>query len=74
MSPSSRRRRLLAAAFVLASATTFQFLSGCGNYFLEIGLGSFDFCSVINCTGSTFFDFCGANSILLDCPDQTTTP
>ena len=75
MSRSKLRRRLVATTLVLASATSFQFLSGCGNYFLEIGLASFDVCSVLNCTGSSFFDFCGSNSILIDCPDtNTTTP
>lgn len=66
----SIRRRLFAAA-LLAGATSFQ-MAGCAAYWEEALVSAFDFCSILNCTGSTFFDFCGSNSLLLDCPDLQT--
>lgn len=36
----------------------------------------FDFCSVINCSSGTYFDFCDDNSIFVftDCPNTTVNP
>jgi hypothetical protein len=69
----SHRKKLLAATLILASGTVLQLApQGCGNYLLGWGLTSLDFCSILNCEGGTFFDFCNPVPILADCPDQVT--
>lgn len=45
------------------------FPTGCAPYFATIGALSFDFCSVLNCNSSTYFDLCNPNfPVLIDCP------
>ncbi len=67
------KRRLWAAALVCSAGLLFQALpGGCAQYYGQLVLNSFDFCSVFNCTGGTFFNFCQPNSIFLDCPVPTT--
>lgn len=75
MSRANWKRRLMIATLVVGGGTVFQNIGGgCGNYFAALAVGAFDFCSVLNCTSGSFFNLCGANSILIDCPTTTTTP
>jgi len=68
-----RRRKWLAAALAVGAGTMFQFYPrGCVDYGVLQAVSSFDFCSVINCTGSTYFDICNP-PLLMDCPTTTTT-
>jgi hypothetical protein len=68
-----RNKRLWATMLVLAGGTLFQVLpSSCTNYAVAQALTSFNFCSVFNCEGGTFFDPCNPVALLVDCP--TTTP
>ena len=58
---------LLAA---LSVGTTLQVgTNGCADYWSVMALDSFDFCSVFNCSGGTFFDFCNPVPLLMDCPN-----
>ncbi len=66
-----RRKRMMVLA-ALSLGTAFQFASttnGCGEYVALFGLSSFDFCSVFNCTGGGFFNFCDPNVLFVDCPN-----
>jgi hypothetical protein len=42
----------------------------CAQYYLALGVTSFDWCSVFNCTDSTYFDLC---PYFVDCPQNTGT-
>ena len=65
-----RKRKLLAAVLAVGSGMVFQYQPhGCIDYGVQTVATSFNFCSVINCTGSTYFDPCGTNPILKDCPN-----
>jgi hypothetical protein len=69
---SSFRRKFTTMAAVLGSATVFQLLpTNCAQFFVQGATAAFDFCSVLNCTGSSFFDFCDPVVLLQDC---ITTP
>jgi len=59
----------LLAAF--SAGTMFQFSFGCNEFWTDVALTSFDFCSVVNCTGGTYFNFCDPVVILADCPNAT---
>jgi hypothetical protein len=66
-----RRRKLLAAVLACGAGTLFQFYPrGCADYGIMQAVSTFDFCSVINCTGSTYFDICNP-PLLMDCPNLT---
>lgn len=63
------RRRFLALAAALSSATVFQFIpNGCAPLMATLGTQIFDFCSVLNCSQGAFFDLCNPTIFLVDCP------
>ncbi len=48
--------------------TLFQFpTGGCTNLLADGFLTAFDFCSVLNCQGGTFFNFCDPIMLFVDC-------
>jgi len=72
---SKTRKKFLVALAVCGAATLFQTGSGCAQYYLNMGLTSFDFCSVFNCTSGSYFNLCEPVPLLIDCPNvDTTTP
>ncbi len=66
------RRRVWAMFAALTVGTTFQvgLGTGCANYAAYQALGALDFCSLLNCEGSSFFNFCEPIAYLVDCPNQ----
>ncbi len=67
---SAAKRKLLATVAVLGTATLFQLTpGGCGRYGAVMGLNAIDFCSIVNCQGGTFFNFCEPIPLLIDCPN-----
>lgn len=69
-----RKRRLWAVLVACGTGVLFQVLpSGCRDYTVAQGLTAFDVCSVVNCTGGTFFNFCEPVRIFADCPAPVTT-
>ena len=72
----SRRAKWMILLTVLSVGTAFQAGTGCTEFFYSSAISSFDFCSVLNCTGGSFFNFCDPVPLLVDCPNyvQTTTP
>ncbi len=69
----SRKRRLAVLGVILGAGTVFQYLpSGCSQYFLAEGASAFNWCTVFNCTGGTYFNLCQPFQLLLDCPGVTT--
>ncbi len=67
-----RNRKLWAALLVCGAGTVFQSLpGGCSQYYTQSLLSSFDFCSVFNCEGGSFFNMCEPVALFVDCP---TTP
>jgi hypothetical protein len=70
----ARNKKLWAAIAVLGMGILLQVLpSGCAQYYTQLTLTSFDFCSVFNCQGGTFFNLCQPQAILADCPNVTQT-
>ena len=70
---SLRKRKLWATLIVCGIGTALQALPhGCADFNIRFALQGFDFCSVLNCTGSSFVNFCNP-PMLVDCP-TTTTP
>jgi hypothetical protein len=70
----ARNKKLWAAIAILGTGTVLQVLPrGCAQYYTQLTLTSFDFCSVFNCQGGTFFNLCEPRPILADCPNVTTT-
>lgn len=69
----SRRVKWLALLTALALGTATQVgVNGCYDFYVSAAVSAFDFCSVFNCQGGTFFDFCDPNApLFVDCP---TTP
>ena len=68
----SRYLKFLALLATVSTGTTFQFSTGCNQFYYDSALTSFNFCSVLNCTGGTFFNFCEPTILLSDCPNLTT--
>ncbi len=66
----SIRRRFQKAAIATAAGTVFA-IGGCADFFTPLALDSFDFCSVFNCSGGTFFNFCEPGTLFVDCPQAT---
>ncbi len=65
---SNRRRRLMALVAALGAGVTFQFQNGCKDYYALGAVTAVDFCSILNCTGGSFFNFCAPVQLLVDCP------
>lgn len=68
------KKKLWTAMLVCGSGMVFQaFPTGCTQYMTQQVLSSFDFCSVFNCEGGTFFDFCSPVALFADCPSAQQT-
>jgi hypothetical protein len=65
------KRKLMVGVAVAATGIVTQF-SGCGEYWAYAGATGVNFCSILNCEDNPFFDFCGANPLLVDCPNAVT--
>lgn len=63
-------RKMLALALALGAGTLFQAYpyNGCTQYYAYFAVSALDFCSVLNCTGGSFFNFCSPTQLLIDCP------
>ncbi len=67
---SAFRRKMIATVAIFSTATAFQLLPGsCYQFSLLQGVAAFDFCSVLNCEGGSFFNFCEPVALLVDCPN-----
>ncbi|MBK9118963.1 MAG: hypothetical protein IPM18_05070 [Phycisphaerales bacterium] len=64
-----RNRRLLAALVCVSTGVVFQFTPACTQFAVPVGVQAFNFCSVLNCTGGSFFNLCSPVPILADCPN-----
>lgn len=62
------KRKIQVLALTCGVGLTFQ-LGGCLDYYTYAGVQGINFCSIFNCEGSTFFDICGTNPLLADCPN-----
>ena len=62
------------ATTLVAGALLLQTLpSGCRQYYANAAMSAFDWCSLFNCEGGTYFDLCNPVPLLLSCPTQVTT-
>ena len=74
-----RNRKLWAAILACGTGTVFQLVPrGCVDYGVVMATQAFNICSVINCTGGQYFDFCSGagpygSGFLMDCPQTSTT-
>ena len=71
---SRTRRKVLALLVVCTAGVVLQtglVTTGCGKYYGEALLQSFDFCSVFNCTSGSYFNLCEPVALLTDCPNLT---
>lgn len=69
-----RKRRVLAALLGLSTGVVFQFTPACTDAFVPLGVHAFNFCSVLNCTGGSYFNLCTPVPLLVDCPNFGFTP
>jgi hypothetical protein len=67
----SRRFKWVALLATFSAGTMLQFSTGCNQFWTDVALTSFDFCSVVNCTGGTYFNGCDPVLIRADCPNAT---
>ena len=71
----SRKARWVALLAALSVGTALQVgTNGCSDYYVTMAATSFDFCSVFNCDGGTFFNFCSPVRMFVDCPGTDTEP
>lgn len=71
---STMRKKIWAAALVVGAGVVFQLVpTGCRNYAFSTAATAFDICSVVNCSGGTYFDFCYPVPIFADCPNRGQT-
>lgn len=71
--PRATHRKLWAAFVAGTIGLVCQFLpSGCVDYGVTQAVTAFDICSVVNCSGGQFFDFCNPVPLFADCPNATT--
>jgi len=73
MSKCKRAKRVALLA-ALSTGVLFQFDTGCTTYYAATAASAFDFCSVFNCQGGTYFNFCNPIRLFTDCPAQGTGP
>jgi hypothetical protein len=52
---------------VVAGGLLLQVPTSCAEFTATIGVTSLDFCSLLNCEGSAYFDFCDPILIFIDC-------
>ncbi|MGD8451660.1 MAG: hypothetical protein PVJ57_07560 [Phycisphaerae bacterium] len=65
----SKRVRMLALLAALSIGTAFSVgTNGCAEFYTTMTVGSFDFCSVFNCEGGSYFNFCSPIRLFADCP------
>lgn len=64
------QRKVIVSAAAVSLGLLTQF-TGCAEFFALSGITGVNFCSILNCEEGTFFDFCGANPLLIDCPTAT---
>ena len=63
------RRKLIALVAALSAGTVLQYTpTGCGQYAGQVVASTVNFCAVLNCSGSAFFNFCSPQIVLIDCP------
>jgi hypothetical protein len=54
----------------MTAGALFQFVpGGCRDYAVQQAATAFDICSVVNCTGGSYFDFCYPTPLFMDCPN-----
>ena len=71
----SKRIKWVALLAALSAGTAWQVgTNGCYQYYGTMAASAFDFCSVFNCTGGTYFNFCTPVRMLSDCPGVTINP
>lgn len=73
---ATRTKRLMVLLALLTTGMALQVgANGCVEYWVTGAVTSLDFCSVVDCTGSTFFDFCtGSLGLFVDCPNLVPNP
>jgi hypothetical protein len=67
---TNRTRKI--AALVTLGALFQTGAPGCAQFVFDTLVASLDTCTILNCGGGSFFDFCSPFVILADCPDTTT--
>jgi hypothetical protein len=71
----SRGFRWAALLATVSAGTMFQVSGyGCNQLWTNVALNSFDFCSVLNCAGGTYVNFCEPVPLLVDCPNAVLPP
>jgi hypothetical protein len=71
---AKKKMRVWGLLAALSAGTALQVgANGCAEYWATFGFTSLDLCSILNCTGSTFFNFCSPFPLLVDCPGAATT-
>jgi len=71
---SKAKRKLLVLCAVCSAGMLFQtgltgFIPGsCEQWYFQSALTAFDFCTVFNCEGGTFFNVCEPFALFSDCP------
>lgn len=62
------KRKLMLLLGALATGTVFQVQpAGCSQYTAQVAISAVNVCSIINCSGSSFFNFCNPQPIFVDC-------
>jgi hypothetical protein len=77
-----RSRRLRRWALIWGTGAVFQVSfalpqTGCARFYTASVLEGLNFCSILNCESSTYFELCGSTPFLVDCPTfvaETTEP
>lgn len=66
----TNKRKIIALVAALTAGTVLQYTpTGCGQYAGQVVASAVNFCAVLNCNGSAFFNFCSANQpLFVDCP------
>jgi len=68
---AKRTRRFVVVAAICTAGTVCQFVTSCSQFGLQQLAGGLDFCSILNCTSSSFFSLCDPTITLVDCPGFT---
>lgn len=74
---SKTKRKFLAVMAICGAGTLFQtglVPSGCVQGLGQTALTTFDICSILNCTGGSFFNPCEPVPIFVDCPNLVANP
>ncbi len=65
------RKRRFWATFICGAALFQAGGNGCSDFYARAAIAGFDFCSVFNCSGGSFFDLCNPVALFADCPETT---